>query len=163
MSDLDDACAEYLQLRDRCRSVQLATINDEARPEASYAPCVWHGSDCYLFLSGLSSHTDNLLSHPRISLLLLDDSAAGANAFARKRASLHGVAEVIERNDVLFARIMQEFHQSFGKVMQLLEPLPDFRLFRINTTSGSFVRGFGQAFEIFGADMNQLRHVDPRQ
>ncbi len=163
MSDLDDACAEYLQLRDRCRSVQLATINDKAMPEASYAPCVWDESDCYLFLSGLSSHTGNLLRHPEISLLLLDDSTAGGNPFARKRASLHGVAEVVERDDVLFTRIMQEFHRSFGKVMQLLEPLPDFRLFRISMSSGSFVRGFGQAFEIFGAGMKQLRQVDPRQ
>ncbi len=163
MSELDDACAEFLQLRNRCRSVQLATINGEARPEASYAPCVWHESDCYLFLSGLSSHTGNLLRQPEISLLLLDETATGANLFARKRASLHGVAEVIERDDALFARIMQEFHRSFGKVMQLLEPLPDFRLFRIKTTSGSFVRGFGQAFEIAGAEMNQLRQVDPRK
>ena len=162
MSELDDACAEYLQLRERCRSVQLATINGEARPEASYAPCVWHESACYLFLSGLSSHTGNLLRHPEISLLLLDD-AAGANPFARKRASLHGAAEVVDRDDALFAGIMQEFHKSFGKVMQLLEPLPDFRLFRVKPASGSFVRGFGQAFEIIGADMDQLRHVDPRR
>lgn len=161
MSDLDQACEEYLQLRERCRSVQLATINHDTRPEASYAPCVWFESDCYLFLSGLSSHTGNLLRRPEISLLLLDDAAA--NPFARKRASLHGRAEVIERDDALFARIMQEFHRSFGKVMQLLEPLPDFRLFRVDTTSGSFVRGFGQAFDIVGPEMKQLRPVDPRQ
>ena len=57
---------------------------------------------------------------------------------------------------------MHEFHRSFGKVMELLEPLPDFRLFRVRIGGGSFVRGFGQAFQIVGADLDELEHVDPR-
>ncbi len=161
MSDLNEACAAYLELRQRTRSVQLATLNAEAEAEASYAPCVWLESVCYLFLSGLSSHTGNLLRHPRLSLLLLDEG--GANPFARMRASLQGSAEVVDRDDARFAAIMAEFHRNFGKVMELLEPLPDFRLFRISSTGGSFVRGFGQAYEIFGDGMDQLRHVDPRR
>ncbi len=159
MNEADETRADFLRLRDNTRSVQLATINPAAGPEASYAPCVWQGNDCYLFLSGLSSHTTNLLANPRISLLLLEESAAAANPFARKRASLQGAAAVVERDDPDFASIMNEFHRSFGKVMQLLEPLPDFRLFRVSIDGGSFVRGFGQAFTIDGDDLDP---VDPR-
>ena len=164
MSELEDARAEFLQLRDGCRSTQLATVNGEACPEASYAPCIFHDRHFYLFLSGLSSHTGNLLRDPRIGLLLLDDTAPEkANLFARKRASLAGSAEVIARQEPLFETVMGEFHRNFGKVMQLLEPLPDFQLFRIGIDSGSYVRGFGQAYEICGSEMDQLKHVDPRK
>lgn len=164
MSELEDARAEFLQLRDGCRSVQLATVNGEACPEASYAPCVYHDKHFYLFLSGLSSHTGNLLRDPRIGLLLLDETTPDrANLFARKRASLGGRAEVIARQDPMFASVIGEFHRSFGKVMELLEPLPDFQLFRISIVGGSYVRGFGQAYTVGGDEMDQLNHVDPRQ
>lgn len=163
MSELEQTRNEFLQLRDRTQSVQLATLNANSEPEASYAPCIWYQNDCYLFLSGLSSHTGNLLRNKSISLLLLDENAASANAFARKRASLHGRAETVARDDSLFACVMEQFGNSFGNVMQLIEPLPDFRLFRVKTSGGSYVRGFGQAYEIVEGDSNQLRPVDPRQ
>jgi len=148
-------------LRQSTTSVQLATINRENSPEASYAPCVWYQDDCFLFLSGLSSHSGNLLRNPEISLLLLDQGES-ANAFARKRASLHGRARVIARDDAIFAPVMQEFHRSFGKVMQLIEPLPDFRMFRVTLKAGSFVRGFGQAYALEGDKLERLAPVDPR-
>ena len=161
MNQHQDAQQEYKALREVSSSVQLATINSDNQPEASYAPCVWHRGDCFLFLSGLSSHSANLLNNPRISLLLLEQDAP-ANAFARKRASLHGSATEIGRDDELFARIMDLFHQSFGKVMQLIEPLPDFRLFRVKLEQGSFVRGFGQAYRLEGEGLERLEPLDPR-
>ncbi len=164
MSELEDARAEYLQLRDGCRSVQLATVDSKGLPEASYAPCIFREQHFFMFLSGLSSHTTNLLHNPRISLLLLDQTAADrGNLFARRRASLHGSVDVVARDDPLFTRVMPEFHEIFGKVMQLLEPLPDFRLFRVSPSRGSYVRGFGQAYEIGGDGMDELYPVDPRK
>lgn len=161
MSQAEDARQDYQALRQSTTSVQLATINPEHRPEASYAPCVWYQDDCFLFLSGLSSHSDNLLNNPNISLLLLDQGES-ANAFARKRASLHGSARVITRDDAIFAPVMREFHRSFGKVMQLIEPLPDFRLFRVTLEAGSFIRGFGQAYALEGDKLERLAPIDPR-
>ena len=162
MSDIEDASLDFRALRQAATGVQLATINSDNLPEASYAPCAWHEGDCYLFLSALSSHTGNLRRNPRISLLLLDPGEA-ANAFARKRASLHGSVRIIDRDDAIFARIMQEFHHSFGKVMQIIEPLPDFVLFRVNLEAGSFVRGFGQAYRLHGKGLEQLSPLDPRE
>ena len=161
MSQDEDARLEYQALRQASSSVQLATINPDNHPEASYAPCVWHEGDCFLFLSALSGHSANLLNNPRISLLLLEQDAP-PNAFARRRASLHGNARAVERDDEVFARVMRLFHQSFGKVMQLIEPLPDFRLFRVSLEQGSFVRGFGQAYQLEGEGLERLRPLDPR-
>lgn len=161
MSQDEDARLEYRALREASSSVQLATISPDNHPEASYAPCVWYEGDCYLFLSALSSHSANLLGNPKISLLLLEQDAP-PNAFARKRASLQGSARAVQRDDAVFARVMPLFHESFGKVMQLIEPLQDFRLFRVSLEKGSFVRGFGQAYQLDGAGLERLLPLDPR-
>ena len=163
MSDSNDAREDYLALRDSVLSLQLATVTTDGKPEASYAPCVWVEGNFYLFLSRLSSHTANLAQNPSISLLLIEDAAAVSNYFARKRASLHGKARAVAREDKAFATIMQAFHRRFGKVMEIIEPLPDFYLFRVEAESGSFIRGFGQAYELSGAGLDQLTPVDPRK
>lgn len=162
MTNFNDARDDYLALRESTTSVQLATLDEDLGPEASYAPCVWLEGDCYLFLSGLSSHCGNLMRNPRIGLLLVD-AAAAPNPFACKRASLQGCASVINRDDAVFARVMETFHDRFGKVMQVIEPLPDFRLFRVQAKSGSFIRGFGQAYALNGPELDRLVPVDPRK
>ena len=55
------------------------------------------------------------------------------------------------------------FHLRFGKVMDMIEPLPDFQLFCVRVTMGRFVRGFGQAYELRGDRLEQLTHLDPGQ
>jgi hypothetical protein len=57
--------------------------------------------------------------------------------------------------------VIQEFHQRFGEVMKLIEPLPDFHLFRIKVESGRFIRGFGQAYELAGDRLDQIIQIDP--
>jgi putative heme iron utilization protein len=163
LSDLNDAREAYLALRESTTSVQLATLGADQSPEASYAPCVWSEGKCYLYLSGLSSHCRNLLNNPKISLLLVDDTVSTVNPFARVRASLHGRARVINRDDSEFAGLMRIFHHRFGKVMALIEPLPDFRLFQVHADSGSFIRGFGQAYALSGDELDELQAVDPRR
>lgn len=163
MTDSTDAREDYLALRESVTSVQLATLSSNNNPEASYAPCAWFEGSFYLYLSGLSSHSANLETNPKISLLLIEESSDTANAFARKRASLHGSTQIVERDSATFAGVMQAFHERFGKVMQVIEPLPDFRLLRVVAAAGSFVRGFGQAYELGGDGLDQLRPVDPRR
>ncbi len=163
MTDSNDAREAYLALRESTTSVQLATLGADQTPEASYAPCVWVKGDCFLYLTGLSSHCVNLLHNPKISLLLLDDAARSASPFARVRARLQGNAAVINRDDSEFAQLMRIFHQRFGKVMEIIEPLPDFRLFQVRASSGRFIRGFGQAYALSGSGLDQLVPIDPRK
>jgi putative heme iron utilization protein len=163
LTELDDAQADYQALLAAAEGAHLATLGKSGDPEASYAPCVWHDGDCYLFLSALSSHTGNLTRDARISLMLLEDAAAAPNPFARKRVSLRGKAEPVDREEQLYEDALSEFRLRFGEIMQLLESLPDFTLFRIRLESGSFVRGFGQAYALEGEKLDRLRHLDPRK
>lgn len=161
MTETDEANAAYQALLQKTECAQLATLDAAGNPAASYAPCVRHEDDFYLFLSALSKHTGNLTRDPRIGLLLLDDVGASPNAFARPRVSLRGKVEIVARETALFAAALAEFRRRFGEVVQLLESLPDFTLFRIRAESGTFIRGFGQAYDLEGAKLDRLRHIGP--
>jgi len=163
LSDSDEARQDYLALRENINSAQIATLADNSLPEASYAPCVWVDESCYLFLSELAGHTQNLSHNPAISLMLIEDEAAAKNPFARRRISLRGTVLVIARCDDLFAKVLAEFRCRFGGVMNVIEPLPDFHLFQIDARGGRFIRGFGQAYELTGDRLDKLKHIDPRK
>jgi putative heme iron utilization protein len=161
LSDTDSVRRDYLALRDQINSAQLATLTRDATPEASYAPCVWFEGDCFVFLSELASHTQNLKLNPSISLLLIEADAAAGNAFARKRISLFGSAQIVARADDTYQTVIRDFYQRFGEVMKLIEPLPDFHLFRIIVQRGRFIRGFGQAYELAGDGLERLIRIAP--
>ena len=161
MNDIDSARRDYLALRDHANSAQLATLGSAHTPESSYAPCVLFEGNFYLFLSRLASHTGNLMRNPEIGLMLLE--AEAGNPFARKRINLQGRVELITRDNAQFRSVLDLFHDRFGKVMEVIEPLPDFELFCVHARTGRFVRGFGQAYELQGDKLDRLTHIDPGQ
>lgn len=152
---------EYLQLRENLLSLQMATIDSDGVPEASYAPFVWHEGACFLFLSQLARHTQNLSVNRAISLLLIEDEANTRNQFARRRIIYQGQAEVVARKAQLFGVVMQLFRDRFGDFIDIIEPLQDFQLFRVKPQSGRFIRGFAQAFQLQGEGLDEIVHVDP--
>lgn len=139
----------------------MATIDANGFPEASYAPFVWHENACFLFLSQLARHTQNLNVNPSLSLLLIEDEADSRNQFARRRIIWQGQAEVIERDGELFIAVMQSFRGRFGDFIDIIEPLQDFQLFKVVPISGRFIRGFAQAFQLSGEGLNEITHINP--
>lgn len=161
MDDLNRVQQEYLALREHSHGALLATLEGAQTPAASYAPLVWFAGQGYLFLSDLAGHTRNLRRCPSLGLMLIEGEDSRANAFARRRITLQGEARMVGREDPSFASVLAEFHHRFGQVMALLEALPDFHLFRLQLQSGRYIRGFGQAYELSGAGLTQLAHIDP--
>jgi len=161
LNDLSSAQREYLALRNQAGNALLATIADDQTPAASYAPLAWLDGYCYLFLSELAMHTRNLKRCSSISLMLIEAEADAANPFARRRITMNGSVIVIARDDPLFDPVLAEFHRRFGKIMRVIEPLPDFSLFRVCLQAGRFVRGFGQAYDLSGERLDELVHIDP--
>jgi len=159
--NLETVKQEYQKLLDSRLSVQLATIGADDLPEASYAPFVWFDDSCYLFLSLLAKHTQNLNVNPSISLLLIEDQAEARNQFARCRIIWNGQIEKVERNADLFKAVMKAFRERFGNFIDIIEPLQDFQLFKITPTSGRFIRGFAQAFQLSGDSLNEITHINP--
>lgn len=159
--NLDTVKQEYQSLREKMHSVQMATIGADNLPEASYAPFIWYDEACYLFLSQLARHTQNLNANPAISLLIIEAEADTRNQFARRRIIWQGLSENIDRETTLFKHVMQVFRNRFGDFMDIIEPLQDFQLFQVKPESGRFIRGFAQAFQLSGKGLNQITHINP--
>ncbi len=148
---------EFIKLRDSLKTVHIATQSPDGLPEASYAPYLWFEQSCYLYLSSLAKHTINLNLSPDISMLFIESEDNSRNVFARRRIILQGEVLQIDRQNQLFEQIMARFRQRFGKFIDVIEPLQDFRLFQVNPVSGRFIRGFAQAFELSGKGLSEFR------
>ena len=159
--NLETVRSEYHKLRGQRRSLQMATIDADGLPEASYAPFVWFENACYLFLSQLARHTQNLNVNPSLGLLLIEDESETRNQFARRRIIWQGRAEVIDRDYELFKTVMQCFRDRFGDFIDIIEPLQDFQLFKVTPKSGRFIRGFAQAFQLSGEGLIEITHINP--
>lgn len=143
------------------KTLQLATVNQEGDALASYAPFVpGDNGDFFVFLSELAAHTRNLTLHPQASLLLIEDECEASNLFARRRVSLSCTARRLGRADQTFPITMMKFRQRFDAVIDTLIELPDFDLFVLVPTQGTFIRGFGEAYPVAEG---RVLSADPRR
>jgi putative heme iron utilization protein len=161
--DIEKYTRQFHDFIENFDSVQLATVDHEAEPEASYAPCLEIDGNFYVYLSELSKHTMNLLDNAKVSMLFIEDEARTANPFARRRASYRARAIEIMRDSGEFASVLDAFEQKFGNFMTMLRMLTDFHLFRLEPQEGIYVAGFGRAFELCGQQLGQLQHVNPEK
>jgi len=143
------------------RSLVMATVSADGVPDASYAPFVRIDDNAfYVNVSDLSTHTANLMATPLASLLFLQAEKDSKQLFARKRLSFEGAVVRVERDSNTWKQVMDLFERKFGDVMQLIRPLADFKLMRIEPRSGVFVRGFAQAYPLQGPQLEALRAVN---
>lgn len=141
-------------------SVVLGTASPDGDPQASYAPCVIdEARNIYVFVSGLSAHTQNLTATGKASALFVEDESKTQQMFARKRLSYRCSAELIERESEHWKAIAQQFADRFGNIVELMMGLPDFRIFQLCPQSGRFVLGFGKAYSVDPNDLSQLVHL----
>lgn len=155
-----DAAEEALRFLESFASVVISSVNSNGEPEASYAPFVrLEDNAFYIYVSQLARHTANILDTGRASLLFLEDEAAAAQLFARRRLTFKCIASTIERGSSRWTEILNVFDGKFGEVMKMIRPLEDFVLFRLDPDSGGYVRGFAQAYRFVGSELERFRHV----
>ncbi len=157
--NLESIQTEIHELLANLKTVHLATIDDNNQPEASYTPYVEFESAYYLFISDLAKHTINLKQNASISLLFIEDEANCRNPFSRRRAILQGKGVIVQRDSAHYQLAIAQFRGRFGDFIDVIEPLQDFNLFRINAHKGRYIRGFAQAFELTGDGLNQIKHI----
>lgn len=148
------------RLRENSKTAILATVSVDGLPDASVTPAVV-GADgaFYIYVSGLSLHTRNLAETGKASLLLIQDESAAKQLLARQRLTFPCVATCIARDTAEFAAQMDALKEKFGPVMEHLEGMVDFRMFRLAPGRGRLVAGFGQAYDVDPLDWNKLSHV----
>ncbi len=159
---LTDIREEMLAFRGGFVSLHLATVSDAGIPEASAAPTVAGQDDAfYILISALARHTANLRANARAGVLFIEPVETAPNPFARQRLSYRCRAEVVPRETQVFADILQRFEQQFGEIVEVLVGLPDFQLFRLVPIGGTYVRGFGHAWNLSGRGLRDLEPVNP--
>ncbi len=161
---LNEAYSRFKQLQDEVKSLMLGTVGERGIPRVSYAPYVRDESGSFfVYVSHLSEHTSELIKGKVASVLLIEDESEVEQIFARVRISYLCDVVEIDRDDALYENTLGRFKDQFGNVVSVLRSLPDFVLFQLSPTSGRFVTGFGQAYDLTGDRLDQLTHVGPDQ
>lgn len=151
---------ELVVFRRQFESLMLATVDQQGQPHASYAPFVRDPEgNFYVFVSALARHAATL-ALGRAEVLLIEDEALSSNPFARRRLSFQCRSEVVAPGEA-WEQIMTEFSHRFGNIIATLRQLPDFTLYRLVPEHGLYVKGFGQAFRIPGADLARISAIGP--
>jgi heme iron utilization protein len=157
--NLDSIKEEYIQFPDGFDSVLMATVSVDGVPDASYAVYLFHDNAYYVYISELATHTENLMRSAKASLLFIENEEQAQNLFARQRMTLECSAQEIERGSDHFEQVLDLFIKRFGNFMQMLKSLNDFHLFRMSPQSGTYVRGFAQAYRLHGEGLRQITHI----
>ena len=160
MSQLEKATLEYQQFTQEFQSIIISTVNDEGMPNGSYTPFVMDEfKNIYIYVSGLSPHTQNINLNHKVNVLFIEDEAQTPQIFARRRLNYDCTATLIERETEKWLNIVRKFEAHFGEIIELLRGLADFRVFKLTPHSGRFVIGFGQAYHIDGDNLEKLVQI----
>lgn len=129
MTRFSDIQTAYVDFPEGLQSLMLSTLRPDGQPQASYAPFVMDGErQFYVFVSGLSSHTQNLKTTAKAGILLIEDESSASQVFARKRLMYDCTAELIERHNPQWTIWADRFQGRFGALIEMLRQLPDFQI-----------------------------------
>ncbi|MCL1037338.1 heme utilization protein HutZ [Shewanella submarina] len=135
------------------KTLQLATRNSEGQPNASYSPYALSENGFYILVSDLARHGQNLKMSEQVSVMLVEDESEAKTVFARKRLTFDTTAQRLERDTDAFKEGVLALQQKHGEMVTNLAALGDFNLYRLRPEQGLYVKGFGQAFKLSGAEL----------
>ncbi|CAK4075200.1 heme utilization protein HutZ [Vibrio sp. 16] len=150
---------EIQEFRQERRTLQLATVDEQSRPNVSYAPFVQNQDGYFVLISEIARHARNLQVNPSVSIMMIEDEESSKQLFARKRLTFDAVASVVERDSEQWQQVIKQMQQRFGEIIDGLSQLQDFVLFNMKPEQGLFVKGFGQAYQVSGDDLVDFVHL----
>ncbi|MBY7729508.1 heme utilization protein HutZ [Vibrio bathopelagicus] len=150
---------EIKEFRQERRTLQLATVDEEGRPNVSYAPFVQNQEGYFVLISDIARHARNLKANPQVSLMMIEDEENSKQLYARKRLTFDAQASVVERETELWTQVIGQMQERFGEIIDGLSQLQDFSLFNLKAENGLFVKGFGQAYQVSGDDLVDFVHL----
>jgi heme iron utilization protein len=106
-----------------------------------------------LHVSRLAAHTQDLLDHPDVSLLITESEASGKLPQALARVTVQGQAKMVERDSQKHIDAGDVYLSRFPDAAPLFE-FSDFNIVIIKPMSARLIAGFGQAITITGDDFS---------
>lgn len=144
----ETAAARAAELVARTKTLSLGTLH-AAAPSVTMTPfAILPEPFAFLVLvSGLASHTGDMLADPRVALLIVEGEGRGTPPHALARVALQGIAHALGPDDPRHAEARSRYVQRFPDMVGLFD-LGDFQLFAIEPTSVRVVLGFAQATSV---------------
>jgi putative heme iron utilization protein len=143
---------EVLQNLIRERMIAALGTLHRGAPFVSMVPyAVAQDSSFILHVSRLASHTQDMLDHPDVSLLIAESEASGKMPQALARVTVQGHAEIIERDSETHITARGIYLSRFADATPLFE-FSDFNIFLIKPLSARLIAGFGQAMTLTADD-----------
>lgn len=148
---MDAATASSLRHLLAARPVAALATLHHGEPAVSMVPFVLAPGETHLIVhvSALATHTRDMLTHPRVGLLVMAETTLGVSPQALPRVGLQGDAEPLARDGDAAAQARLHYLERFPDAAVTFE-LADFSLFRIQPVSARRVGGFGQADSLVG-------------
>jgi putative heme iron utilization protein len=130
----------------------LATLHDGA-PAVSLAP--WapaeDGHSLFVHVSGLASHTGDMLADPRVSMMIAEPESSGTLPQALPRVMVRGLAREVDRETTEYQSAKRAYLARHPR-SEMTFGLGDFSLFAIEPDATRYVAGFGRAYDVENAD-----------
>lgn len=152
----ETAPAQLKQLLHERSVAALGTLHAGA-PYVSMVPyAIAHdGSGLIIHVSRLSSHTKDMRTDPRVSLLVMQEEGGGTSALALARASIQGTALEVASDSPDLPGFRAAYLERFPEASQMFG-FADFSLFNIQPESVRFVAGFAQAHTLSAESFARL-------
>ncbi len=147
--------AEIISFLSARKTLNLATLDQDGHPYASYAPFAHLDDHLYVLLSDIAIHGTNLRGDSRAAIQIVEDESEAATIFARVRVNYQVQAEHIpHQSGEEFELGIKALADKHGDRIQNLASLSDFNLFKLKPIHGRFVRDFGRAYALTGGTLS---------
>ncbi|NML16126.1 HugZ family pyridoxamine 5'-phosphate oxidase [Azohydromonas caseinilytica] len=155
----DDISALLRRLLAERPVAALATLH-RGEPAVSMVPFVLPAGDTRLLIhvSGLATHTRDMLDHARVGLLVTAETGA-ASPQALPRVSLQADAAPLAREGAEYAAARAQYLARFPDAAQTFE-LGDFQLFALQPVSARLIAGFGRIHSLAGEALHRWLRAD---
>ena len=142
------------------KTLQLATVDTNGKPNVSYAPFVSTEDGYYVLISDIARHTQNILANPSVSLMLIEDESTAKMIYARTRLTFDANAAVVERETAKWLKVIDLMKERLGDTVNGLSQLADFKLIHLQPEQGLFVKGFGKAYQVSSDELVDFVHLE---
>ena len=139
----------------------IISVNQDDVTDLGYAPYIFYENYYYIFVSELSTHVKLLLKQKVGTFMIINDETNSQNIWARIRLKFSAKIEVVIRDSEDFSIICEKIRYKHGKTMNLIKQFSDFHLIKIIPSRGTFISGFGNAFNLEGQYLNVINKIRP--
>ena len=127
------------------KTILISSINEAGEPFISCAPFIKVGEKLYIYLSRCAEHYNNVIKHPKISIMIIEDESSAKTVFSRVKITFIATAKKMEEvPEHIWEAYRQGQHKNMLKALRKL----DFDMFELELANGKITKGFGIAHNI---------------